>query len=137
MALMGACTKPPKDDSPALMADGEYLVYLAALDLATMQVTVDELEWINPEDSERITQLGLDPEYDFPNGYYIHNEEERWLDLPLAADADLEIIHWGLQVEPIAVSPEELQLRLQESPLLMNMTVSAGIVTELKEQYVP
>ncbi len=33
---------------------------------------LDEVEMVWPENKRRISELGLDPEYDFPNGYYIN-----------------------------------------------------------------
>ncbi len=39
------------------------------------KVVLDAVEFITPADTERMAELGL-TEADFPNGYYIHNEDE-------------------------------------------------------------
>ena len=135
--LMSGCTQPESGDPAALLADGEYFVQVADLDLETMQVRVDELEWVLVDDLERIAELGLDPEMDMPNDFYIHNEAEVWLELPLAANAELAVIDWGEQIQPVEVTPAELKARLEEYPVLFNMTVADDTVIKLTEQYVP
>jgi hypothetical protein len=111
-------------------------VRVAGLDLETKQVRVDELEWVLMDDVERIAELGLDPEMDMPNDYYIHNAAEVWLELPLAENAELTVIDWGEQVQPVGVTPAELKVRLAEYPVLFNKTITDCAVTKFSEQYV-
>ena len=94
LILCVGCAQPHDDASSAPLADGDYLVLVQSVDLETMQVTVDELEWVLDDDQERIAQLGLDPDVDLPGGFYIHNEKEEWLNLFLSEDAVLETSAW-------------------------------------------
>lgn len=67
-----------------------------------MTMVVDPVEYITTADTERIAQLELDPEFDLPSGYYIHNATEESLSLNVEG-AVFEFVDWNRQfTEPDA-----------------------------------
>lgn len=53
-------------------------------------ITVDEVEFLTPNDTTRIKELGLDTTRDFRNGYYIRNDGSRAREtLPLASNVQV------------------------------------------------
>ena len=75
-------------------------VLIKSFDGNTM--VVDPVEYITTADTERIAQLELDPEFDLPSGYYIHNETEESISLKVSG-AVFEFVDWNRQfTEPDA-----------------------------------
>lgn len=57
-------------------------------------VALDEVEWITQEDTDRAAQLGLDSDQ-FPNGYYIHDENPGMtIEYPLADNCIFDQVDW-------------------------------------------
>ena len=69
-------------------------VLIKSFDGSTM--VVDPVEYITTADTERIAQLELDPEFDLPSGYYIHNETEESISLKVSG-AVFEFVDWNRQ----------------------------------------
>ncbi len=57
-------------------------------------VVLDAVEFITPADTDRMAELGL-TEADFPNGYYIHNEDENTDEYTLSEDAEFHFTDWN------------------------------------------
>ena len=70
-------------------------VLIKSFDGSTM--VVDPVEYITTADTERIAQLELDPEFDLPSGYYIHNENEESISLKVSG-AVFEFVDWNRQL---------------------------------------
>lgn len=58
------------------------------------KVVLDPVEFITRADMERMAELGL-AEADFPNGYYIYNEDGNTEEYTLAEDAQFNFIDWN------------------------------------------
>ena len=58
------------------------------------KVVLDAVEFITPADTDRMAELGL-TEADFPNGYYIHNEDENTDEYTLSEDTEYNFIDWN------------------------------------------
>ena len=58
------------------------------------KVILDAVEFITPADTDRMAELGL-TEADFPNGYYIHNEDENTDEYTLSEDTEYNFIDWN------------------------------------------
>ena len=69
-------------------------VLIKSFDGETM--VVDPVEYITTDDTERIALLELDPEFDLPSGYYIHNETEESISLKVSG-AVFEFVDWNRQ----------------------------------------
>ncbi len=113
--------------------------YITACDGTS--VTLDEVEWINQEDTERAAQLGLDPD-SFPDGYYIYDEKPGVTTAyPLAEDCMFERIDWEgaeSQKSNLAEFTEQIQTR-QEDPewFLYQLWIVNGKVQGVSECYRP
>ncbi len=75
VALMfSACaTTEEETTSPA---DGDIYAYITDYDKSDGTITIDEVEWITTEDTDRIEELDLDVNTDFTNDYYIYNTDK-------------------------------------------------------------
>ena len=69
-------------------------VLIKSFDGNTM--VVDPVEYITTNDHDRIALLELDPEFDLPSGYYIHNETEESISLKVSG-AVFEFVDWNRQ----------------------------------------
>ena len=75
-------------------------VLIRSFDGETM--VIDPVEYITTADTERIAELELDPEFDLPSGYYVHNETEESISLKVSG-AVFEFVDWNRQfTEPDA-----------------------------------
>lgn len=57
-------------------------------------ITIDEVEYITPKNSQRMKELNLTEE-DLLNGYYIYNLEEKTKEYLLTSDTVYNFIDWG------------------------------------------
>ena len=62
-------------------------------------VWIDQVEYVEESDMERIRELGL-TEADMAGGFYIYNPEEESVPLTLADDAVYTFIDWGMDFIP-------------------------------------
>ena len=71
---------------------------------------VDTAEWVTPEDTDRVRELGLS-ERDMPDGYYIYNPSRSRTVLTLTDHTTYRFIDWGGDI----VSPTDLSERQVET----------------------
>ena len=71
---------------------GSYCAFIRRMD--NDNLWVDMVEWITPEDKEKVRSLKL-TEHDMPDGYYIHNPSRSRTILKLTADTQYRFIDWG------------------------------------------
>ena len=87
-----ALSAKPGTSSPL---DGQTVLGLA-IQLEGDTLSFDPAEWVTISDTERIQELGIDPQ-EMPNGYYIENPEADRLHVPLAQDTEYCFFDWGRQ----------------------------------------
>jgi len=83
----------------------QLLCYIKEYDEKTRTLVYDEVEWVCHTDTSRASELGLDINRDFPNGYYIYNEKEQLRSIEVSNKVKVYLVNW-----------EDL-----ESPLLTDM----------------
>lgn len=71
---------------------GTYCAFLKRLD--ARRITIDPVEWITTDDTQRIKELGL-TESDMPDGYYIYNPSQSRTSLQLTENTIYRFIDWG------------------------------------------
>ena len=71
---------------------GSFCAFIKRLD--GDKLYVDIAEWITPEDTERVRELGLS-EQDMPDGYYIYNPSQSQTILTLTDKTLYQFIDWG------------------------------------------
>ena len=137
VSCAGISSTPGASGSANVPDETGVLVIIESLDSSKCEISFDRLEWISATDTERIHELGLDPEADFPNDYYIYNETEEVETLPLSKDAKLSVLDPENPASTKEISAEALSKNLGSHPGLYRITVESGAVTKVEAQYVP
>src|SRR4051794_34441938 len=68
--VLGACSDDKNTEE--VNDSGEMMVMVKQFDLPSTSLIVDEVEWIEEKDKDRIKELGLDVEKDLPTGYVVY-----------------------------------------------------------------
>jgi len=154
MIVLGACSEKetPKEETSTeteteaapkeAMTNGEKLVDIMNYELSTKTLTLDEIEWIDESDTDRIKELGLDVEKDLPasfavTGFAIYNETTEKVSIKLADDAELFLVNQENPLEPRAVDEKEFITYLLGVKGPYNVTVKGDEVVRVEEKYMP
>ncbi|WP_411747620.1 hypothetical protein [Psychrobacillus psychrotolerans] len=143
--VMSACAEKetPKEATPKeSMSAGEKLVNIMNYELSTKLLTLDEVEWIDESDTDRIKELGLDVEKDLPTsfavtGFAIYNETMEEVSIKLADDAELFLVNQENPLEPRPVDEKEFITYLLGVKGPYNVTVKDDEVVRVEEKYMP
>lgn len=143
--VLSACAEKetPKEATPKeSMSAGEKLVNIMNYELSTKLLTLDEVEWIDESDTDRIKELGLDVEKDLPtsfavNGFAIYNENMEEVSIKLADDAELFLVNQENPLEPRPVDEKEFITYLLGVKGPYNVTVKDDEVVRVEEKYMP
>lgn len=97
----------------------------------------DSIEWITIKDTERIRQLGINPE-EMTNGFYIHNPRIDVFGFQVN-DQTSYVLH---ELEPMAVSKNQFEKFLEADPgrgesVPFVIETKDGYVTSIIQQYLP
>ena len=126
------------DDATEKLADSEKLLsFIEAYDEKTRMLSFDEIEWVMQTDTGRVSELGLDAELDFPNGFYIYNENDQTNRLKVAEDAKVYLVNWNDLANPTVTDVNGLTERMAECQTPYYLTIKDGVIVEILEQYVP
>lgn len=143
--VLSACAEketPKEATSKESMSAGEKLVNIMNYELSTKLLTLDEVEWIDESDTDRIKELGLDVEKDLPTsfavtGFAIYNETMEEASIKLADDAELFLVNQENPLEPRAVDEKEFITYLLGVKGPYNVTVKDDEVVRVEEKYMP
>lgn len=143
--VLSACAEKetPKEATPKeSMSAGEKLVNIMNYELSTKVLTLDEIEWIDESDTDRIKELGLDVEKDLPTsfavtGFAIYNETMEEVSIKLADDAELFLVNQENPSEPRAVDEKEFITYLLGVKGPYSVTVKDDEVVRVEEKYMP
>lgn len=151
-AGLGGPSSPPAASSPApaetapVLADGRHAVYLTGLDLSKRTVSFDKIDFLTGEDAKKEWKKQNPTSTDDtpPNDYLIVNNNPLLRTLPIAKDVTVGIADLtdGLVMKkttlaalPAHLAPMKTPTQLSGNPFWL--TVQAGRVTGIAEQYVP
>ena len=115
----------------------ETLVQVLDFDDESGMLTFDQVEWVTLEDTERITELDLDADTDFTNGYYIYNEAEKAESLKLSNSVEVELVNWDDLQNSLITDQEGLSTRLEQYYGLYHLTIDKDVINKVIEQYTP
>ena len=118
-------------------ATGEQLAFISEFDLSTRSLTIDEVEWIEESDTERIEELGLDVEKDLPTGYTIYNAIKQPVDVKLAEDAEFYIVNPESPSEPKSANEKEFISYLMGVAGPYYVTIEDNSIVKVVEKYRP
>jgi len=105
----------------------------------------DGIEWITLADTDRIAQLGLNPDDDMPGGFYLYNAFEDTFPLEYNEDTVFYVLDYegesGVGQRQVSVS-EFFEywsdaVRDGRGPLLCRVEEEMGILKTVAEQYLP
>lgn len=133
--LLGACSEEetPKDvENPE-----KQLAIIKNFELSTRDLVIDEVEWLEESDTDRIKELGLDVEKDLPTGFVIYNETNEESSMKLAEDAEFFLVNQENPSEPKAVDEKEFISYLLGVKGPYNITVEDDVVVKIEEKYMP
>lgn len=141
-----------KPSTPArnndMLEDGRHAAYLTGIEVDNRTLTMDVIQFLTgPQAVDSYHRDNpADPDGP-PNDYYIVNENPRLRTLPVAADVRVRLVRLheggGAELKPgaweelpsyLAHYPDELG-RLSGNPFWI--TVVAGRITTIEEQYIP
>ncbi len=117
--------------------DDTVLCYVVDYDAEKSVLTYDPLEWIDETDTERIEELGLDVEYDFPNAFYIYNENEVVSTMKVSADVTVLLVNLEDSLDPITSDMDGLLEHRAEYESPYELTVEDDMIYIIKEQFIP
>ena len=117
--------------------EGYFLVFIKDFDRNTRLLTFDKIEWVTQDDAKRVSQLGLDANLDFPNGYYIYNESQQFDRLQVAGDVTVRLVDWNDLAQPSLTDLDGLLARMAEYPAPYHLRVADDEIVEIIEQYRP
>jgi len=143
-----ACQKTPVDE-PNGQQNGqqseepgkpyEVFAYIKTFDRDNMTLTYDEAEMITRDQTDRIAELGLNADEDFPNDFYIYNGSTKTVTLFLSKDAEISLVNWkgagGIEMEDADL--DDFSKRINEYSVPYHLTVQDKAVVKIVEQYLP
>jgi hypothetical protein len=122
----------------AFEANNNHLLsFIKGYDQENRVLTFDEIEWVLQTDTKRVTELGLDAELDFPNGYYIQNESAQVNSLKVSDDVNVYIVNWSDLANPSLTDINGLIKRMAEYPTPYHLKVKDDVIVKILEQYRP
>lgn len=133
--LLGACSE--EETQKVAETPGEQLVIIKNYELSTRNLALDEVEWIEESDTDRIEELKLDAEKDLPTGFVIYNETKEEVSMKLAEDAEFLLVNQENPSEPRAVDEKEFISYLLAVKGPYYVTVEDEEVVKIEEKYMP
>ncbi len=88
--------------------------YISNIDKIKGTLDFDEIEWIKPEDKNKIEELGLNVQDDFPSGFYINNRDKTKENYKISKNATFEFIDWKDEFKSKSVSLDEFVSQYNE-----------------------
>lgn len=124
------------------LADGRHPAYLRSLDTAELTVVADVVQFLTGEAAE---QAAKEDGAEVNNDYYVRNQNPLLRTLPVAVDATVVVN--TLSAEETGSSTQDHDVTLAKlagyfangtaQHALFHLTLAAGVVTEIREQYLP
>ena len=133
--LLGACSK--EETSKEEETPGKQLAIIKNYELPTRNLVLDEVEWIEESDTDRIKELGLDVEKDLPTGFVIYNEIKEEVAMNLAEDAEFFLINQEDPSEQRAVDEKEFTSYLLGVKGPYYVTGEDDVIVKVEEKYMP
>ncbi len=112
----------------------QILGYITKYDDNNSILFLDNCEWISMEETERINELGLELDRDFPSGFYIHNDSEQEEMYKVTERTNYLLIDSA--TSKIA-SKEEFIDRIKRYNMLCTIRIIDNRVIEVMEVYTP
>lgn len=136
LLLLGACSDDTKE-AETKEDQKEMLAYVRDFDLPNKSLIIDEVEWIEESDTDRIKELGLDTEKDLATGFMIYDESQKAESLKLSEDAEFYLVNQDDTSKPKQVEEKEFVSYLAVVKGPYDLTLEDGVVVKVSEKYTP
>ena len=113
------------------------LCYIIEYDAENAVLYYDELEWVCFTDKKRIKELGLDAEYDFPNSFFIHNENEIISTLNVSDTVKVYLVNLADSFAPYITDMDGLLERQAEYKAPYYLKFADNVIYIIEEQFIP
>ena len=130
---------PPaqSDDKPSKPVTQELTGMLLSVNADDRTIAFDEVEWVSTNDTDRIAELGLDPDEDLMNDYYIHNPDAHTDTYTIAENATFTLVEW-MDADVYTGDFDEFVAQVEAFPdSLYTVILTDGVATDLAEIFVP
>lgn len=130
--------------------DGRHFGYLRSVDAGERTLTADLAEFLTGDEADRAAARAgeIEPGEDVPNDYFIVNEDEAYVEIPLAADLRIRVVGTPPELvkgelEPFAeafgLRPDEVDPASTYRGVTSQywLTLRDGAVAAIEEQYLP
>lgn len=111
--------------------------YIIGYDAENNVLSYDQLEWISSTDTERIEELDLDAEFDFPNGFYIYNEDEDIATMKVSDTVKVYLVNLEDSFDPFLTDMDGLLERQAEYQAPYNLKFAGDVIHIIEEQFIP
>lgn len=116
----------------------EFIGYISEFSLDTPSFHLDDVEWLTNEDSDRLKELGIDPD-SLDNGFYIYNKDSYPMYCEVNENTTYHIINLG-ETQPSAVSKKQFDEHLNKQSEITtpyHLMIKNGFVERISEVYLP
>ena len=128
------------NESREVEESSEYdtvLCYIMEYDAENAVLSYDQLEWIDSTDTKRIEELDLDAEYDFPNGFYIYNEDETITTMKVSDTVKVSLVNLEDSLAPVITDMDGLSDRQAEYKAPYSLKFEDDVIHIIEEQFIP
>lgn len=132
--------RPYSDEAYAASPESRLTGYIRTSDLNNRRIGFDQVEWLTDQDGERLKRLGIDPERDMPNGFYILNKYDVIdpYEVNTGAVYEIQDLEAPGTLKPVTAAELTEHLSRQSgTEALYAITTQDGRVTRITEQYLP
>jgi hypothetical protein len=146
-SVSGSQTPSPSPSVAGVLEDGRYFGYIRSIDMSSQTLVFDLAYFLTGDEANQAAAEHGD-ETPVPNDYYIVNDNPKLRTLDVAPDVTVRVIDWNhccklvtgeIQpfVDAFATKHHEWGAMYQGSKAAYWLTVRAGLVTRIEEQYFP
>ena len=98
---------PAAETAEAVPNSVRHLGYITSLD--DEKITLDEVEWITEDMTDRIEDLGLNITADLPGGFYIYNESDKELVFTVSEECSVQINNYDTEYQTVDLTYEQFK----------------------------
>jgi len=129
-----------------VLGDGRYPAYLTAIDTRARTLTFDVIQYLTGDDAAKAWHRDHPESREGPpNGYYILNQNTRLRTAPVGSNVPVQVLWLGAGLGSDTITFDQLPGYFAKDPVNDKylwydpfwLTVHAGRIEAIKEQYIP
>lgn len=127
----------PIPDSGEQPDDGELGAYVSAVDLDGKTITVDYIEFLTGDEANAAYLEDTGSTEPVPDDYYIRDTDKEDVTLDVADDVEVTLLDLEGSVANVPSTFDKVQTSVDSLHNPFWLTVKAGVVVAINEQFVP